>query len=93
MNTLLPYLQEHRLVTLDEEHHLSGTMHSSVVKSQLLLSYLKHKGCGGLQKFLCCLNLAHEHTGHEDIAEKLKEAMQTNGIDCNDFCSDKCKNH
>ena len=56
------------------------------------MGYLKHKGHGSLQKFLCCLNLAHDHMGHEDIAEKLKETMQASGIDCNDFCSDYCKN-
>ena len=92
MATLLPYLLQHHLVTRDEEHHLSGMLYSSVVKSQMLLSYLRCKGCGSLQKFLCCLNLAHEHMGHKDIAEKLRQTMQANGIGCNDFCSDYCKN-
>ena len=95
MDTLLPYLQAHRLVTLNEEYHLSSTVHSPYEKSLMLMNYLKRKGRGSLQKFLCCLNLAYAHMGHKDIAEKLKQTMQDNGIDCNDFCSgsDYCKNH
>ena len=41
-------------------------------------------------KVLCCLNLAHEHMGHKDIAEKLRQTMQANGIGCDDFYSDYC---
>ena len=88
--TLLPYLIQHHLVTHDEEYHLSGMVYSPVEKSQLLLGYLRQKGPGSLQMFLCCLNLVHEHRGHKDIAEKLKQRMQANGIDCNDFC-DYCR--
>ena len=54
------------------------------------MSYLKHKGPESLQKFLCCLNLAHEHMGHKGIADKLKRAMQANGIYCDDFCCSEC---
>ena len=90
MTSLLPYLIQHDLVTRDEEYHLRCKLHSSVEKSQLLLSYLRHKGPGSLQMFLCCLNLAHEHMGHKDIAKKLKQKMQANDIDCNDFC-DYCR--
>ena len=86
MTTLLPYLIQHRLVTRGEELYLSSMLYCSVMKSQLLLGYLRHKGPGSLQMFLCCLNLAHEHIGHKDIAEKLKQTMQANGLDCNDFC-------
>ena len=93
MDTLLPYLEVHCLVTSDEEYHLKSEQHSPFKKSQMLKDYLRHKGPGSLQMFLCCLNLAHEHMGHKGIAEKLKEAMQASGIDCDDFCSDKCKNH
>ena len=91
MESLLSYLQKHHLVTRDEEHHLTTILHSSVEKSQKLLGYLKHKGRESLQKFLCSLNLAHEHIAHKGIADKLKKAMQANGIDCDDFCSDCCK--
>ena len=91
MESLLPYLQGHHLVTGDEEYHLTSTLHSSAFKSQMLLSYLKHKGRESLQKFLCSLNLANEHIGHKIIADRLKKAMQANGIDCDDFCSDYCK--
>ena len=91
IETLLPYLQQHLLVTRHEEHHLTSNMYSPDEKSQMLLGYLKHKGCESLQKFLCSLNLAHDHIGHEGIADKLKKAMQASGIDCDDLCSDCCK--
>ena len=91
MMTLLPYLQKHHLVTRDEEHRLTSMLYSSVVKSQMFLGYLQHKGRESLQKFLCSLNLARDHIGHERIADKLKLTMQANGIDCDDFCSDCCK--
>ena len=66
--SLLPYLQQHNLVTRDEEHYLITDMHSDVKKAQMLLGYLKRKGNESLQKILCCLNLAHDHSGHKDIA-------------------------
>ena len=91
METLLPYLQQHHLATRDEEYYLTTMLYSSVKKSQMLLGYLKHKGRESLQKFLCSLNLAHEHIAHKGIADKLKKAMQANGISCDDFCSDCCK--
>ena len=46
MDTLLPYLQAHRLVTLDEEYHLNSRAHSTYKKSQMLMDYLKRKGHG-----------------------------------------------
>ena len=91
MESLLPFLQSHHLVTQNEQQHLSSTTYIPNDRSQKLLSYMKCKGDESLQKFLCCLNLAHEHTGHKGIADKLKQNLKANGIDCNDFCSDECK--
>ena len=91
MSALLPYLQQHNLVTRDEEHHLITEVHSDIKKAQLLLGYLKRKGDKSLQKFLCCLNLAHDHLGHKDIAVKLKQTMEANNIKCADFCAEHSK--
>ena len=91
MKTLLPYLQKHKLITNTEEYHLKNIMHSPDEINQMLLSYLKKKGDESLQKFLCCLNLAHEHIGHKEVADELKRAMLTKQIDYNDFCSDDCE--
>ena len=91
MDTLLPYLQAHQLVTRDEEHHLSSMMHSSSKKGQMLLGYLKTKGHESLQRILCCLNSAHEHIGHKGVADKLKQIMEAENIKCADFCSDHRK--
>ena len=93
MVTLLPYLQQHQLLTRDQEHYLRSETHSEGNKAQNLLSYLKFKGTGSLQKFLCSLNLACEREGHKEIADKLKQEMQENDIDCDNFCSPKCKRY
>ena len=81
LGALVPYLQKH-LLTEEEESYLSNMLYSSNTKAQMLLRYLKHKGDGSLQMFLCSLNLAHEHKGHKELAEKLKKHMQTTGIHC-----------
>ena len=86
MEVLLPFLQQHQLVTVDEESYLSSLMYSSWEKARWLLSYIKHKGDGALQLLLCCLHLAHEHTGHKDLADILKRHMQATGISYADFC-------
>ena len=91
MVTLLPYLLQHHLVTRNEEHHLSILLHSPSEKAQLLLGYLKTKGDERLQRVLCCLNLAHDHIGHKEVADKLKQIMKDHNIRCADFCSDHCK--
>ena len=91
MVSLLSFLQQHHLVTSDEEHHLITEVHSGVKKAQLLLSYLKRKGDDSLQKILCCLNLADEHSGHKQIAVKLKKLMEDNNIKCADFCAEHPK--
>ena len=91
MDALLPYLQQHHLVTRNEEHHLSSKNHSFIEKAQMLLGYLKTKGDESLQRILCCLNLAHEHIGHKGVADKLKQVLKANNIKCADFCSDHSK--
>ena len=91
VNDLLPYLLQHQLLNRNEEEHLVQFIHTSIEKAQMLLGYLKRKGADSLQKFLCCLNLAHEHTGHKEVADKLKQLMEANGINCTNFCSDNCK--
>ena len=62
-------------------------MHTSNENALKLVRILKRKGSGTLQKLLCCLNLACEHTGHKEIAEKLKQEMEAKGIDFDDYCS------
>ena len=91
MDTLLPYLLQHSLLTRDEEYHLRNIIYSFSEKAQMLLSYLKSKGDDSLQRLLCCLNLAHEHLGHKIVADRLKQVMQANGVRCTDFCSANCQ--
>ena len=91
VNDLLPYLLQHQLLNRNEEEHLGQFIHTSMEKAQMLLAYLKRKGADSLQKFLCCLKLTCEHTGHKEVADKLKQLMEANGIKCTNFCSDNCK--
>ena len=86
LEALLPYLVQHQLVTVDEESYLSNMLYSSSTRAQMLLRYLKHKGDGSLQLFLCSLNSEREHTGHKKLADKLKRHMQATGISYADFC-------
>ena len=59
MDTLLPFLQKHHLVTSDESYQLGNNIHSPGEKVQILLKGLKKKGNECLQRFLCCLNSAN----------------------------------
>ena len=91
VNELLPYLLQHQLLNRNEKEHLVQLIHTSMEKAQMLLDYLQRKRADSLQKFLCCLNLAREHIGHKEVADKLKQLMEANGINCTNFCSDNCK--
>ena len=85
---MLPSLLKHELLTSDEENDISNKLRTSNENAQKLVRILRRKGSETLQKLLCCLNLACEHTGHKEIAEKLKQEMEAKGIiDCDKFCS------
>ena len=100
VDTLLPHLYFHQLINCDQNFHLGHMRHSTAIKALMLLLLLYYKlnrGCCAkekqneyLQKFVCCLNLAHEHKGHKEIADKLKHTMLTYGIGCDSFCSHYC---
>ena len=75
LNELMPFLQKHRLLTNDENYRLTNPTTAPGEAAQLLLCILKSKGDGTLQKFLCSLNSARQHLGHEDIATELSELM------------------
>ena len=80
LGALVPYLQKRQLLTNEEESYLSNMLYSSNTRAQMLLRYLKHKGDGSLLMFSCSLNLAQEHKGHKELAEKLKRQTQITGI-------------
>ena len=101
VDTLLPHLHCHQLINYDQKFHLGHVRHSTTKKALLLLLLLycklnreyhvkQMKQDEYLQKFVCCLNLTHEHKGHEEIADKLKHAMRTYNIGCDNFCSHYC---
>ena len=72
---LMPFLQKHRLVTKNENYHLTSPTTAPGEAAQQLLCILKSKGDGTLQKFLCSLNSEKQHLGHKDIATKLTELI------------------
>lgn len=75
LKELMPFLQKHGLVTNDENYRLTSAAIAPREATQLLLRTLKSKGDGTLQKFLCSLNSATQHSGHKDIAIKLTELI------------------
>lgn len=101
VDTLLPHLYFHQLVNHDQKFHLGHIRYSTTKKALLLLLLLycklnredpakQMKQDEYLQKFICCLNLTHQHKGHKEIADKLKHTIHTYNIGCDDFCSHYC---
>lgn len=90
LNVLMPFLLKHGLVTNDESHHLTCPTTAPSEKALQLLHYLKYKGDGTLQKFLCSLNSETQHSGHKGIVIKLTQLL--NKHHQNQFCS-LCNTH
>ena len=88
----MPFLRKHGLVTNNEYFHLTHPSTAPSEGAQHLLQYLKSKGEGTLQRFLCCLNSATEHAGHKDTATELTELLKRyHGLQIQ-FCS-LCTSH
>ena len=88
----MPLLQKHGLITKDEYYHLTNVTTAPSEGAQKLLHYLKYKGEGTLQKFLCSLNSETEHAGHKDIANELTDLLSRyHGVQMQ-YCS-HCTTH
>jgi len=76
VDALFCYLSSHHLLTNHEASICQSSLYSPSQKAQNLLTFLRSKGSDVLQKLLCCLNKASAHSGHKDVATKLKEAIK-----------------
>jgi len=60
---------------------------SQGLKAQHLLLYLQRKGDKAAHKLLCCLNKETSHSGHNELAIKLKHAMNLYSFESELVCS------
>jgi len=76
LDALLPYLQSHQMLTNDQVYYCRSSSSTPTKKAKELLRLLKQKGKKSLQKLLCCLTNETTHSGHKNVATKLKDAME-----------------
>jgi len=76
VDTLLPYLLKHQMLTDEEVDSCRSSLTNQTEKTKKLLQLLKQKGKKSLQKLLCCLTNETTHLGHRNVATKLKDAMK-----------------
>ena len=76
VDTLLPHLLAHQMLTYDEAYVCRLQLTPPSQRAQELLRYLRSKGSGVLQKLLCCLSMETTHLGHKDVAAKLIQAIK-----------------
>jgi len=75
LDALLPYLLAHQMLTNDEVYYCRSSS-TTPTQTKALLQLLKQKGKKSLQKLLCCLTNETTHSGHKNVATKLKDAME-----------------
>ena len=73
---LLPYLNQHGLLTGNEHEDLINPLHTSTTKANKLVVWLPHKGSRFLYKFIECLQQsAEECPPHGELADALDRAI------------------
>ena len=87
METLTPVLLKHHLLTDDEAFICQFSYLSRGIKAQYLLLCLQRKGRKTLHKLLCCINKEKKHSGHKDLAAKLKDTMKSYNFEDELVCS------
>jgi len=72
--TVLPYLVKYNLTTSEEKELLLSSSITNIDKKKLLIySWLPHKGCDSLSRFMKALNASiNEEPTHEELASKLQ---------------------
>jgi len=87
LETLTPVLLKHHLLTDDEAFICQFSYLSRGIKAQYLLLCLQRKGRKTLHKLLCCINKEKKHSGHKDLAAKLKDTMKSYNFEDELVCS------
>ena len=74
LNTLLPLLSKHQLLTTSEKDYVMNTFIPAVEKAnQLVYSILPRKGSTAYELFVKCLQEETEHLGHQELVRMLHE--------------------
>jgi len=72
IDTIVPHLLSHHLLTRKDHQFLLSKSHTDDEKVQYLLYKLPRKADGWFERFLECLHESEEGTGHKDITKKLE---------------------
>ena len=67
LDSLLPYMNRHNLLTSSEKYYLSIESYSPVKKINFLLRYLESKGDIAVKKFIQAIKEEPSHLGHKHL--------------------------
>ena len=72
LTSLIPVLNKHNLLTLDDNYILLNYLVTPLERSNVLLyKILPSKGPGAFKTFIVCLQEETEHIGHQELAKIL----------------------
>lgn len=75
--SLLPYLNQHGLLTIDEHEDLVNPLHTSATRINKLLIWLPRKGSRFLYRFVECLQQsAEECPPHKELRDLLQRTIR-----------------
>ena len=82
IDLLLPYLNQHGLLTRDEHEDLINPLHTSATKVSKLLVWLPRKGSRFLYRFIYCLQQsAEECPSHKELEDCLQRTIRKYAVD------------
>ena len=91
LDTLLPHLLQHQLLTDDEVYEFKSEITPPSQRAQELFKCLKAKGDEVILKLLCSLSKETTHAGHKDIVAKLMNEVSVKIG--NDLMCPTCNSH
>jgi len=78
LTALIPVLNKHNLLNLDDNYMLLNYLVPPMVRANLLVfQILPSKGSGAFKKFILCLQEETEHIGHQELAKILTSPMKS----------------
>ncbi len=75
VQSMLPYLQQEALLTTNEYEKLTQAVKTPSEQNQYLLGILPTKGERACERFVKCLSLANEHSGHAHLVTLLSSVV------------------
>ena len=77
LTALIPVLNKHNLLTLDDNYKLLNYSVSPLERANLLLyMIIPSKGPGAFKRFITCLQEETEHIGHQELAKMLTAPLK-----------------